>query len=374
MAIRIRAITTQRLDIAMKKPIRMSFGEISRQHVMLVRISDHDGNTGVGEACVMGGPYWNADTIEAVEAIILTYAAPYLIGQVFKDLKAFSARLTMLFRGNGSARCALEMACLDLLGKASCQSAAQLLGGAVREHIPVAWTLSSESAAIAIDQGEQAISERGHRMFKLKVGIQPAPAEVQLVEAVVRNFSGRATLLVDANQAWTEAEARHIFPLLRDAGVNAVEQPVSGYAPLLMASLLQDYALPIIADEPLVNPGVAAMFCKLGSASGFALKPQRDGGLFNTLQTASMAANAGLACYGGTMLETSLGTSAWSSLYACVADLRWGCELFGPLRLEDDIAINRFVIKDGMLKVSDTPGLGIQLDEERVTFLASKAV
>ncbi len=320
----------------------------------------------------MGGPYWNADTIEGVEAVILEYAVPFLLRQSFEDLKAFSVVLHKLFRGNGSARCALEMAFLDLSGKASGKSATQLLGGAVRTEIPVAWTLTSESAALAIDQGEQAISERGHRMFKLKVGIKSAADEVQLAKAIASHFDGRATLLVDANQAWSEAEAMHILPLLRDAGVSVVEQPVSGYDPQLMARLLRTCKLPIVADEPLVDPGVARMFADIGAASGFVLKPQRDGGLFNTLSTADIASNAGLSCYGGTMLETSLGTAAWSSLYASVKSLEWGCELFGPLRLEGDIVLNPFTISNGVLSILRGPGLGVELDEDRILFLVNK--
>lgn len=369
----IRSIRTQRFEIALKRPIRMSFGEIGRQHLMLVRIVDEDGVEGVGEACVMGGPYWNCETIEGAQAVVTRYASPHLLGRGFDGLHAFSAVLWKLFRGNGAARCALEMAYLDLLGKKAGQPAVQLLGGAVRQRIPVAWTLRSGALADALEDGEEAIRERGHRMFKLKVGIAEPASEIAFAAALVERFQGRARILVDANQAWTQDAAREILPRLADAGVCAVEQPVAAHDVLAMARLVRDGALAVIADEPLTDPGVATMFAAAGAASGFSLKPQRDGGLCSSLQMAAIAKAHGISCYGGTMLETSLGTAALCALYAVVPDLQWGCELLGPLRLDGDIVAVPLHPQDGDYSVPSGPGLGVTLDEERIDYLVRKS-
>src|SRR5262245_22004398 len=107
MALRIRKIRSQRIDLKLRRPLRMSFGEIAEQHVLLVRTMDADGVEGVGEACVMRGPYWSADTIEGTLATVERYAAPHLIGRGFVDLAEYSQALHLLFRGNGPARTAL---------------------------------------------------------------------------------------------------------------------------------------------------------------------------------------------------------------------------------------------------------------------------
>jgi len=367
--IAIRHIRTQRVDLRLRRPLRMSFGVIAQQHVLLVRTVDTDGAEGVGEACVMGGPYWNADTIEGTQATVERYAAPFLQDQRFADLPDYSRALHRLFRGNGAARAALEMSFLDLAGKKAGRSAVELLGGARRGSIPVGWTLHSDDLASAIADGERAIEERGHRLFKLKVGIHETKAEVAYVGAIARHFEGRAQVLIDANQAWRADEAVGILARFHEAGVAVVEQPIPGHDVLAMARLARECRIPILADEALTSPAQAALLAASKSASGFALKPQRDGGLVATLATAAAAAASGLGCYGGTMLETSLGTAALAALYASVADLRWGSELFGPLRLDADITTAALVPRDGRLELPTGPGLGVALDEDRIRYL-----
>jgi muconate cycloisomerase len=369
MALHIREIRTQRIDLKLRRPLRMSFGEVAEQHVLLVRTMDVDGVEGVGEACVMGGPYWSADTIEGTLATVQRYAAPHLIGHSFADLTDYSDALHRLFRGNGPARTALEMSFLDLLGKRSGRRAVDVLGGARRTSIPVAWTLPSDDLADAIRDGERAFDERGHQLFKLKVGIHGADAEIAHVGGIARHFEGRARVLIDANQAWRPDQAIDLLRRFHDAGVAVAEQPIPGHDALAMARLRRECAIPVLADEALTSPAVAALLASTQSASGFALKPQRDGGLLASLATATAAAEAGLACYGGTMLETSLGTAALVAVYAASADLGWGSELFGPLRLDGDTTVAPLVPRGGTLQLPAGPGLGVTLDEDRIRHL-----
>jgi len=366
MAINILNIRTQRINLKLRRPLRMSFGEIAEQNILLVRTTDADGVEGVGEACVMGGPYWNADTIEGTRATVDHYATPYLIGRSFADLADYSLALHRLFRGNGTARTALEMSFLDLAGKKSGQSAADLLGGARRTSIPVGWTLHSDNLSEAIADGERAIAERGHRLFKLKVGIYESGMEVAYVGAIARHFEGQARVLIDANQAWRASEAIDILNRFHDVGVAVVEQPIPGHDPGAMARLARECRIPILADEALTGPATAVLLASTKSASGFALKPQRDGGLVDSLATAMAASEAGLSCYGGTMLETSLGTAALAALYSTVTDLSWGSELFGPLRLNADITTTPLIPRDGHIQLPTGPGLGVILDEDRI--------
>jgi len=372
MAIQIHEIRIQRINLKLRRPLRMSFGEIAAQNILLVRTVDSDGVEGVGEACVMGGPYWNADTIEGTQATVERYAAPYVKGQSFDDLDEYSRALHRLFRGNGAARTALEMSFLDLAGKKAALRAVDVLGGAARSRIPVGWTLHSDNLADAIAEGERAIEARGHALFKLKVGIYPAETEVAYVGAIAQHFEGRARVLIDANQAWSASDAVGILDRFHDAGVAVVEQPIPGYDAQAMAHLLRETRVPVLADEALTGPGMASVLASSKAATGFALKPQRDGGLVDTLRTAAIAVEAGLSCYGGTMLETSLGTAALAAVYATVSDLSWGSELFGPLRLDGDITVTPLIPRGGNLDLPTGPGLGVTLDEERIRWLAQR--
>lgn len=356
----------------LKRPLQMSFGTISQQQVLLVRTLDADGIEGVGEALVMGGPYWNADTIEGIRATVDIYASPHIVDRAFDDVKTYSAYLHRLFRGNGAARTALEMSFLDLAGKKAKLPSICLLGERqVRESIPVSWTLHSDNLKAALSDGEQAILERGHRMFKLKVGIYDPAKEVAYVGAIAKHFEGRAEVLIDANQAWTAAEAVGILQQFSDAGVAVVEQPIPGHDVAGMARIVKECRLEVLADEAILGPPAAHTYAIAQAATGFSLKPQRDGGLIDTMRVAECATQKGWSCYGGTMLETSIGTAALGALYATVPDLRWGCELFGPLRLENDLVVDPIIPVDGCIRLPAGPGLGIVLDEDRIRHLAT---
>ncbi|WP_307988257.1 enolase C-terminal domain-like protein, partial [uncultured Pseudomonas sp.] len=75
---------------------------------------------------------------------------------------------------------------------------------------------------------------------------------------------------------------------------------------------------------------------------------------------------AGIALYGGTMLEGSVGTLASAHVFLTLKQLTWGTELFGPLLLTEDIVTEAPQYRDFELHIPRTPGLGLTLDEERL--------
>ncbi len=235
--------------------------------------------------------------------------------------------------------------------------------------IPVAWTLSTGGTGSDIEEGERALAERGHRRFKLKFGRETAAADVARAAAIIEAFRGRAAVIGDVNQAWDEVTAARLLPVLQEAGLEAIEQPLPAGDIAGIARLRAGLGMEVIADEAITGPAAAFRVAAGGGASVFALKPNRDGGPAATRRVAAIAAAAGLGLYGGTMLETSIGTAACAHVYAAVPELRLGSELFGPLRLSEDVVADPVRVQDGVLQVPDGPGLGVVLDEDRVAFL-----
>lgn len=369
---RVAILSTTRLDIPLRQPIHMSFGTVRLQNVVLVRLRDSDGAEGVGEASILGGPYWGEESAEGVQATIENYITPALVGMPLDGLEALAATLSRLVRGNAAARGAVEMAALDLLGRRLGVPAVQLLGGPCRMSLPVAWTLSTGSTGGDIEEGERAIAERGHRRFKLKFGRETARDDVARAVAILEAFRGRAAVIADVNQAWDEVIAARHLPTLQSAGLEAIEQPLPAGDLAGIARLRAGLGMEVIADEAVTGPAAAFRIAAAGGASAFALKPNRDGGPTATRRVAAIAAAAGLGLYGGTSLETSVGTAACAHLYAAVPDLRLGCELFGPLRLSADLVAEPLLVHGGVLAVPTGPGLGVVLDEDRITYLARR--
>ncbi|KAB0486657.1 hypothetical protein F7R15_07180 [Pseudomonas reinekei] len=366
----IGRVLAQRLDIPFSQPIRMSFGTLDRLNLLLVRLIDENGIEGVGEATVMGGPYWGGESIEAVEAAVVKYLGPQLIGQRFRGLEEFSYRLSKTVKGNAAARSALEMAAFDLVGKQLGVSASALLGGRCRDRLQVAWTLSTGSEGGDIAEGERAIQARGHTRFKLKFGSGDPDAELLRVAGIAEAFRGRASIILDINQGWDLGTALRYFPVLEEAGVECIEQPLAALDLHGAARLKASTSMEIIADEVLTDLRSAFEVATANAASAVSLKPNRDGGMLAAKRVATVASASGLKIYGGTALESSLGTAASALIYASLPSLQLGTELFGPLRLQADIVKAPLLPIDGHLDVPTGEGLGVVLDEDLIRSLS----
>jgi muconate cycloisomerase len=94
----------------------------------------------------------------------------------------------------------------------------------------------------------------------------------------------------------------------------------------------------------------------------FSLKVAKHGGLLRTRQVAAVAEAADIGWYGGTMLETSIGSAASAHVFCTLGAQHHGCELFGPQLLVDDIVTQRMAIQDFALQLPDGPGFGVEVD------------
>jgi muconate cycloisomerase len=249
---------------------------------------------------------------------------------------------------------------------------AELLGGRVRDGVEVAWTLASGDTARDIEEAERMLDIRRHRHFKLKIGAGEPARDIAHVAAIKRALGDRASVRVDINQAWSEAVAVKACRLLGDAGVELVEQPLSRYDRAGMVRLSAHSPIPLMADESIESVQDSFALAQMGAASIFALKIAKTGGPKAVLRTAAIAEAAGIGLYGGTMLEGSVGTLAAAHAFATLAKLEWHTELFGPLLLTEDILVEPPVYRDFQLMIPRTPGLGIELDEERLTRFARR--
>jgi muconate cycloisomerase len=134
-----------------------------------------------------------------------------------------------------------------------------------------------------------------------------------------------------------------------------------------MARLATRFDVALMADEAVSTPQEAFAYAKHHAADVVALKIAKAGGLLATKTVASIAYAAGLALYGGTMLEGSIGTVASLHAFASLPQaFPFGTELFGPLLLKDDIVQERPVYGSFKIAVPDLPGLGVDIDEDKL--------
>ncbi|HEV7304737.1 muconate/chloromuconate family cycloisomerase [Ensifer sp.] len=364
----VERIETMLVDLPTIRPHKLSVATMTGQTLMLVKVHCSDGTVGIGEGTTIGGLAYGGESPESMKLAIDTYFAPVMIGQDATGVRALMARIGKAVKENRFAKCAVETALLDAHGKRLGLSLGEFLGGALRKRLPVAWTLASGDTAKDIAEAENMLELRRHRIFKLKIGAKPLKDDIAHVAAIKKALGDRAAVRVDVNMAWSEFEAAYGMTALADAGCELVEQPVASTAAL--GRLVRRFPVALMADEALTGPESAFEIARTKGADVFAVKIEQSGGLFNAQRVAAIADAAGIELYGGTMLEGAVGTVASAHVFSTFANLQWGTELFGPLLLTEEILATPLDYSDFELSVPDGPGLGIELDEDRLKFFA----
>ncbi len=364
----IESIETIIVDLPTLRPHKLAMHTMQNQTLVIIRLRCTDGLEGIGESTTIGGLSYGNESPDSIKINIDRHFAPLLIGQDASNVNAAMLRLERSIRGNTFAKSGIESALLDALGKRLNLPVSELLGGRVRDALPVAWTLASGNTEQDIAEAEKMLDLRRHRIFKLKIGAGEASRDLAHVIAIKKALGERASVRVDVNQAWDEAVALRACKVLGDNGVDLIEQPISRNNRSGMARLNLSSPAPIMADESIECVEDAFNLAREGAASVFALKIAKNGGPRAVLRTAAIAEAAGIGLYGGTMLEGGIGTLASAHAFLTLNTLVWGTELFGPLLLTEDILSEPPVYRDFELHVSTAPGLGLAIDEERLAF------
>ncbi|GLK43808.1 MULTISPECIES: muconate/chloromuconate family cycloisomerase [Novosphingobium] len=357
------------VDVPTIRPHVLAMATMHAQSMVIVRLTDADGVEGIGEGTTIGGLSYGEESPESIKSAIDTYIVPVLETCDLALVGATMGKIAKCVRGNHFAKCAVETALLDMAGKRLGIPASELIGGGrVRDSLPVAWTLASGDTARDIAEGEAMLEARRHRIFKLKIGKRDVRDDVAHVGAICKALGDRASVRVDVNQNWSEAQAKLGMAMLREVGCDLVEQPIAGDDVTAMARLSQTQAVPLMADEALHGPRSALRIASAGAAGVFALKIAQSGGLFATAEVAAIGTAAGIGLYGGTMLEGGIGTAASAHVFATIPELAWGTELFGPLLQTEEILSEPLRYADFSLAVPPGPGLGVNLDEDKLAF------
>ena len=246
----VRSVTSTIVDVPTVRKHKLSQTSVTAQNYVIVRIQLANGVEGIGEAATLGGPRWSEESVEAMKANIDAYLAPAILGARADRFEAAGLRMDDAAKRNNAAKAAIETALFDAVGKTLGLPVSALLGGSVRDRIPVLWTLASGDPAQEIEEAERKLEARLHRTFKVKIGANAPDVDMERMRLLCQALDGRADLIVDANQAWNETISARCLPQLADMGVRLVEQPVPAWNIGAMARLrAQPNTPPLLADE-----------------------------------------------------------------------------------------------------------------------------
>ena len=311
-----------------REPYVTARGRLDRRELILLRLTDADGTTGLGETTSLSLRGGRSITTIASELERVDWEAP------------------LSSEPSAEARCAISTALLDLELRRSGSSTGS-------EPIPVNATLSAGPPG-AVAEAAERWHGLGFTTFKLKVGSGEDAAQVR---AVREALGADAQIRVDANGAWSLAQARALPEQLEELEIELCEQTVATIKE--MAELREGTSIPLAADESVASPADAERARRLGACDLATVKLAKVGG------PGVAARDWGLPVYLSSALEGPVGIAA--AAHAArrserPADLAHG--LATQLLFADTIAATGPEIRDGLLEVPSGPGLGVQIDDE----------
>ena len=361
-----KSIETLLVEIPTIRPHKMAVATMQTQTLVLVKISTEDGFVGWGEATTIGGLGYGDESPESIKTNIDTYFAPLLKSLTGLNVAQTVQTLKKHINGNRFAKCAIQTALLDIQAQRLGIPVSELLGGRLRNSVPVLWVLASGDTDKDIAEAKKMIEAKRHNIFKLKIGSRAVEADVEHVLAIKKALGKDISIRVDVNRAWSELQAVKGIQLLQDGGVDLIEQPCAIDNIDAMQRLTRKFDIAIMADESLMGPQTAYQLAKCNAASVFAVKVAQSGGLMEGCVVGKIAQLAGIDLYGGTMLEGPVGTIASAHVFSTFENLAYGTELFGPLLLTEQILKTPLQYQNFELALPKGTGLGIELDEDKI--------
>ena len=355
----IRRIDAIPVAVPLKTPMKMAGITITRAENLLVRAEAASGEVGWGEA--PSAPTMTGDTLGGLVAAVRDHLAPLLMA---KDARAdHRALLQRTLVGNAGAHSALEMALLDLVGRAESKRLIDLVARPLRARVAPMWLLGNPTPAQDIDEAKEKQAQ-GFDFFKLKIGVKPIAAEIAAAHAI-RKALPHATLCADANCGLTLAAARRYAERTRDAGLSFIEQPLPADDMAGLKALARGTKTPIGMDESIQSlSDIDAV--KRAGAKGVSLKLIKLGGMREAVAAGKLCKKLGLKInVAAKIAETSIGTAAAVHLACAVPNVAWGVSLTN-LYLAEDIVRRPIALADGAVALPEGLGLGVEVDETAV--------
>jgi L-alanine-DL-glutamate epimerase-like enolase superfamily enzyme len=287
---------------------------------------------------------------------------PAVIGEDPTRIAHLVQKMDRVLDGVEEAKAGIEMALWDILGKSLNVPVYKLLGGKVRDRIPLSYSIPfgtpEQMAAFAVER-----VKAGHRTIKVKVGSEDGPRDIAAVRMIRDAIGPSIKLRVDGNMGWPNA--KHAIRMIRAMeayDLELVEQPLSPHDLMGMAEVRRSISIPLMADESIRNPRSAMDTIRAGAADIANVYVTEAGGLLNAMRIFAMCEAASIPCMIGSMPEFGIGTAAQIHLGVAMTNLGPDSDTCGVLYHAEDLLKTPLRIENGYSYPPEGPGLGVEID------------
>jgi muconate cycloisomerase len=345
------------LNIPRQATLTTSYGSESKAVTILIELNTDEGITGIGQASV-DAPFYG-ESAEGMVSNIRAHLAPALVGQDPFQITQLNAGMRAALPHHWFSHSGVDMALWDLKGKALGVPVYQLMGGKVRDGIELMGFVPHDTPERMAESAREELDQYGYRVLKMKIGLDPQE-DIKRYRAVAEAVGNRAVIQVDGNTGYTLYQAIPALTAMEHiGGLGAIEQPVERLEDL--AEIARRLSAPVMADEAIYPPQDAIEVIRRRAASLALMKINKHGGLLNVHRIGQIFEAAGLvlsiAIYydliavAATHLASALPCAEWPSPFTYLKDT-FIATPFGP--------------DGGKLRTPDGPGLGVELDWDKV--------
>ena len=342
------------LHIPLVSPFTTSFGTETVREVIVVRALTPDGD-GWGEIVTQAAPLYSSEYTQSAWDVALRFLAPALL-----DARTLApeqiAGVLEPFVGHRMAKAGLELAVLDAALRAEGRAFGEYLG-AVRDAVPSGVSVGIQADPAALVDRVGGYLDEGYVRIKIKI----KPGRDVADTAAVRDAFGAIPLQVDANSAYTLADAELLAELDR-FDLLLIEQPLQEDDLVDHAALARRLRTPVCLDESIVSAKAATDAIALGAAAVVNVKAGRVGGYLEAVRVRDVCRDAGIPVWCGGMLETGIGRAANAALAALPGFTLPGDVSASSRFYARDIVTEPAVLEDGYVRGPRGPGRGIEID------------
>lgn len=346
-------------------PRKRAYGGVTRTALGPAAISDYAivfvetdaGITGLGEV----------DSVfkrrgKLLQTDLEVALVPAVLGEDPFRIAYLVQKMDRALDGVEEAKAAIEMALWDIVGKALKTPVYNLLGGKVRERIPLSYSIPfgqpAEMAAFGLER-----ARAGHRTVKVKVGSGDDARDIEAVAKIREAIGPEIKLRVDGNMGFPNAKhAIHVIKQMERWNLELVEQPLPAYDLDGMAEIRRSINVPLMADESIRNPRSVMDVIRRGAADIANVYVTEAGGLLNAARIFGMCEAASIPCMIGSMPEFGIGTAAQIHLGVAMTNLGPDSDACGVLYHAEDLLTRPLKIENGFSYPPEGPGLGVEVD------------
>jgi len=355
---KIAEIEIYAIHLPLYEPFVISYATYDYMPSIIVRITTDTGLIGYGEG--VADEHVTGESWKGTFEILKNTLAPKLIGENPMNMERIHELMDAEIYGVPTAKAAIDIACYDVAGKALGVPVFNLLGGRYHEEFPITHVLSIATPEAMAKEAEERVAA-GYRSMKMKVGTKVAD-DVLRIQAVRERVGEDIAIRVDVNQGWVNsANTLQGLQKLQHCSLDWLEQPVRADDIDGMVEVKSKTSTPMMIDEGLRGVRDMREIIAKRAADKVNIKLMKCGGIYPATKLAHMAEMAGIECQIGSMVESSIGSAAGFHV-AFSKKIITSVELTGPLKFSKDVGNLHYDVP--FIRLSDKPGLGIEIDEQ----------